>query len=57
MDLRSLRHERFKRNLDGSIRVILVKPHMVGVKDDSDEVHGERKISAQSEPNQENVPV
>lgn len=46
--LRSLRHERFKRNPDGSVRVILVAPHMVGVKSHEDEVRGERVVSDHS---------
>ncbi|MFA5313843.1 MAG: hypothetical protein WC375_11125, partial [Methanomassiliicoccales archaeon] len=44
--LRSLRHEKYKRNADGSIRVILVKPCIVGVKDGEDHVRGERTLKS-----------
>lgn len=52
--LRSLRHEKFKRKADGSIRIIMVKPCMVGVKDEDDHVRGERKISPPAEINTSN---
>ena len=42
--LRSLRHLKFKRNADGSIHVILIKPCQISVKNDEDRVTGERRI-------------
>lgn len=43
--LRSLRHKRYQRNPDGSMRVTLVRPCLVGVRDKGSPVLGKRKIA------------